>query len=88
MSICDAMHAPDTALFYAELTSVRKIRIQGYVVLNPSRNALENLSPILRWRRARKKFDPCREENGDFRDPVSPSLSRIIRGFITDTCLR
>lgn len=43
----DAMRAPDTALFYAELTPVRKIRMQGRVVLNPSR-ASRNPSPILR----------------------------------------
>lgn len=35
MSVRDAMRASDTALFYAELTPVRKIRIQGRVVLNP-----------------------------------------------------
>jgi len=30
------MRASDAALFYAELTPVRKIRSQGRVVLNPS----------------------------------------------------
>lgn len=77
------MHAPDTALFYAELTSVRKIRIQGCVVLNPSRTS---------WRIFRQFYgDGAREKrlilvekSGDFLNPVSP-LSRIIRGFITDT---
>lgn len=79
---CDTMRAPDTALFYAELTPVRKIRIQGRVVLNPSRAPWNP-----RWfygEGARKRFDPCNEKSRDFRDLsffflLSSSCSRVYR---------